>query len=129
MLLCFVLVPSASPSGRMVRSYSQQAWVVRNRTGIMRKAKIYRYCLPMDSGVILRDNKLTERIGYIVELSDGENTGLGEVAPLLGFSLESTEETGIQLQEQAERWVAGIPVDYANMYPSVAFGLSMAQLS
>lgn len=89
----------------------------------MRKAKIYRYCLPMDSGVILRDNKLTERIGYIVELSDGENTGLGEVAPLFGFSLESTEEAGIQLQEQAERWVAGIPVDYANMYPSVAFGL------
>lgn len=29
----------------------------------MRKAKIYRYCLPMDSGVILRDNKLTERKG------------------------------------------------------------------
>nr|WP_321458905.1 o-succinylbenzoate synthase [uncultured Vibrio sp.] len=94
----------------------------------MRKAKIYRYCLPMDSGVILRDNKLTERIGYIVELSDGVNVGLGEVAPLDGFSLESTDEAGIQLQDQAERWVAGLPIDYANMVPSVAFGLSMAQV-
>ncbi|KIN12300.1 o-succinylbenzoate synthase [Vibrio mytili] len=94
----------------------------------MRKAKIYRYCLPMDSGVILRDNKLTERTGYILELSDGERCGYGEVAPLQGFSLEGTEEAGIQLQSQAERWVADLPVDYANMYPSVAFGLSMAQL-
>lgn len=94
----------------------------------MRTAKIYRYCLPMDSGVILRDNKLTERIGYIVELSEDGQTGLGEVAPLAGFSLESTDEAGIQLQDQAERWVAGLPIDYANMYPSVAFGLSMAQL-
>ncbi len=94
----------------------------------MREAKIYRYCLPMDSGVILRDNKLTERIGYIVELSENGQVGLGEVAPLTGFSIENTEEAGLQLQDQAERWVAGFPVDYANMYPSVAFGLSMAQL-
>ncbi|HHX8290216.1 TPA: o-succinylbenzoate synthase [Vibrio diabolicus] len=94
----------------------------------MREAKIYRYSLPMDSGVILRDNKLTERVGYVVVLSEGDQIGLGEVAPLPGFSLESTEDAGIQLQEQAERWVAGLDVDYANMYPSVAFGLSMAQL-
>ncbi|MEL7413249.1 MAG: o-succinylbenzoate synthase, partial [Pseudomonadota bacterium] len=58
----------------------------------MRKAKIYRYCLPMDSGVILRDNKLTERTGYIVELSEGDKIGRGEVAPLVGFSLEGVEE-------------------------------------
>ncbi len=94
----------------------------------MRKAKIYRYCLPMDSGVILRDNKLTERIGYIVELSEDGQIGQGEVAPLVGFSIESTDEAGLQLQDQVERWVAGLPIDYSNMYPSVAFGLSMAQL-
>ncbi|CAE6951277.1 4-cyclohexadiene-1- carboxylate (SHCHC) to 2-succinylbenzoate (OSB) [Vibrio sp. B1REV9] len=94
----------------------------------MRKAKIYRYCLPMDSGVILRDNKLTERVGYIIELVEGEKLGRGEVAPLIGFSLESTQEAGVQLQEQAERWVAHLPIDYKHMFPSVAFGLSMAQL-
>lgn len=94
----------------------------------MRKAKIYRYCLPMDSGVILRDKKLTERTGYIVELSEDGMVGLGEVAPLTGFSLESSGEAGMQLQEQAERWAVGLPIDYANMVPSVAFGLSMAQL-
>ncbi|NMU52617.1 o-succinylbenzoate synthase, partial [Vibrio parahaemolyticus] len=51
----------------------------------MREAKIYRYSLPMDSGVILRDNKLTERVGYVVALSEDGKTGLGEVAPLPGF--------------------------------------------
>ena len=40
----------------------------------MREAKIYRYILPMDSGVILRDNKLTERVGYVVVLSEGDQT-------------------------------------------------------
>ncbi|NMS48185.1 o-succinylbenzoate synthase, partial [Vibrio parahaemolyticus] len=70
----------------------------------------------------------TERVGYVVALSEDGKTGLGEVAPLPGFSLESTEDAGVQLQEQAERWVAELDVDYANMYPSVAFGLSMAQL-
>ncbi|MDF2153591.1 o-succinylbenzoate synthase [Vibrio sp. CAU 1672] len=94
----------------------------------MRKAKIYRYCLPMDSGVVLRDNKLTERIGYIVELTQGDAVGRGEIAPLVGFSLETTEEAGIQLQSQAERWVAGLEIDFRHMYPSVAFGLSMAEL-
>ncbi|MDF5637561.1 o-succinylbenzoate synthase, partial [Vibrio parahaemolyticus] len=44
----------------------------------MREAKIYRYSLPMDSGVILRDNKLTERVGYVVALSEGDQIGFGE---------------------------------------------------
>lgn len=46
----------------------------------MRTAKLYRYELPMDSGVILREQRLTEREGFVVVLeSDGE-VGRGEIA-------------------------------------------------
>lgn len=93
----------------------------------MRKAKLYKYQLPMDSGVILRDEKLTEREGWIVELHDGDNSSFGEIAPLTGFSQESTSEAGIQAQAELERWVTGEEIDFDALYPSVAFGLSMAQ--
>ncbi|GEM74814.1 o-succinylbenzoate synthase [Vibrio sagamiensis NBRC 104589] len=95
---------------------------------MMRKVKIYRYHLPMDSGVILREEKLVERVGFIIELSEKNRIGRGEIAPLPGFSLESTEQAGIQLQEQAEKWIARFPLEYDHMYPSVGFGLSMALL-
>ncbi|MGF1694851.1 o-succinylbenzoate synthase [Vibrio lamellibrachiae] len=94
----------------------------------MKSAKLYRYQLPMDSGVILRNHKLTERVGYVVELTENGRTGRSEIAPLLGFSVETTEEAGIQAQQQLEMWVSGQSFDYNELYPSVAFGLSMAEL-
>ncbi len=94
----------------------------------MKSAKLYRYRLPMDSGVILRDNKLVERVGYIVELTRDGDVGRGEIAPLPGFSLEDLEQAGVQAQTMAELWVRGDDLDLESMYPSVAFGLSMAML-
>ncbi|WED22612.1 o-succinylbenzoate synthase [Vibrio sp. JC009] len=94
----------------------------------MRNAKLYRYLLPMDSGVILRDNKLEQRDGWILELTEDGKSAYGEVAPLPGFSLESADEAGEQLQQQLKLWVAGGSVDFDSLYPSVAFGLSMAEL-
>ncbi|EOH0512181.1 o-succinylbenzoate synthase [Vibrio fluvialis] len=94
----------------------------------MRSAKLYRYRLPMDSGVILRDEKMTEREGFIVELQENGNIGRGEVAPLKGFSLESLDEAGALAKEQLELWVQGQALDYDALFPSVAFGVSMAEL-
>ncbi|WCE30591.1 o-succinylbenzoate synthase [Vibrio sp. SCSIO 43137] len=94
----------------------------------MRHAKLYRYQLPMDSGVILRDQKLSERHGWIVELTQAGKTAYGEIAPLPGFSRESCDEAGIQAQAQLEQWVRGDTIDFDSLYPSVAFGLSMAEL-
>ncbi|MEF1230630.1 o-succinylbenzoate synthase, partial [Vibrio fortis] len=34
-----------------------------NTMNSTRTAKLYRYQLPMDSGVVLRDNKLSQRTG------------------------------------------------------------------
>lgn len=94
----------------------------------MKSVKLYRYSLPMDSGVILRDERLKEREGFIIELSENGQIGRGEVAPLPGFSLESGEEAFSQLVEQLALWQCGATLNYDELYPSVAFGLSMANL-
>lgn len=94
----------------------------------MRSAKLYRYDLPMDSGVILRDQRLKQREGFVVELAlDGE-IGRGEIAPLAGFSVETMDEAYSQLVEQLALWQQGAELDFSSLYPSVAFGLSMAQM-
>ena len=94
----------------------------------MRQAKLYKYQLPMDSGVILRENKLTERVGWIVELTEQGKSGYGEIAPLVGFSRETTEQAGQQAQVQLEQWVGGEEFPFDDLYPSVASGLSFAEL-
>ncbi|KJY83492.1 O-succinylbenzoate synthase [Vibrio galatheae] len=94
----------------------------------MRSAKLYRYELPMDSGVILREQRLTQREGFVVEINlDGE-IGRGEIAPLPGFSIESMDEVYSQLVEQLDLWQHGKAFELNDLYPSVAFGLSMAEL-
>ncbi|WP_135458007.1 o-succinylbenzoate synthase [Vibrio echinoideorum] len=100
-----------------------------NSVNSQRQAKLYRYQLPMDSGVILRDNKLSERMGYIIQLECDGKTGFGEVAPLPGFSQEDTEQAGIQLQHELELWSHNNPqTPFDELHPSVAFGFSMAMM-
>lgn len=100
-----------------------------NSVNSQRHAKLYRYQLPMDSGVILRDNKLNERVGYIIQLECDGKTGFGEVAPLPGFSQEDAEQAGIQLQHELELWSHNNPqTPFDELYPSVAFGFSMAMM-
>ncbi|USD64456.1 o-succinylbenzoate synthase [Vibrio sp. SCSIO 43136] len=94
----------------------------------MREAKLYRYCLPMDSGVILRQERITERHGYVVELREGSNLGYGEIAPLPGFSLETLEEAEQSALALLEKWQQGSDFDFEDVPPSVAFALSVAEL-
>ncbi|MDA0147911.1 o-succinylbenzoate synthase [Vibrio sp. LaRot3] len=94
----------------------------------MRSAKLYRYALPMDSGVILRERRLTEREGFIIELAEEGKIGRAEVAPLQGFSTETMEEAYSQLVEHLSAWQQNKTLEQSEMYPSVAYGLSMAQL-
>lgn len=94
----------------------------------MRNVKLYRYQLAMDSGVILRDQKLPQREGWIVELTDAGKTGYGEVAPLPGFSQESFDEAGEQLQQALALWASEGALKLDDLFPSVAFGISIAQM-
>ncbi len=93
----------------------------------MRKANIYHYQLPMDSGVVLRDKKLTQREGWIVELVEDNKTGLSEVAPLPGFSIETLDQAFTETVSRLSKWVEGEALDSHSSLPSVAWGLSMAE--
>ncbi|EOJ4713808.1 o-succinylbenzoate synthase [Escherichia albertii] len=90
----------------------------------MRSAQVYRWQIPMDAGVVLRDRRLKTRDGLYVCLRDGEREGWGEISPLPGFSQESWEEAQRALLTWVNGWLAG---DCAlPEMPSVAFGVSCA---
>lgn len=91
----------------------------------MRSATLWQYAIPMEAGVILRNQRLKQRQGLVVRLREGGMEGWGEIAPLAGFSREDLP----QAQREAERWLSqwrsgGVPPD--SPLPSVAFGLSCA---
>ncbi|WP_409306421.1 o-succinylbenzoate synthase [Pectobacterium sp. B1J-3] len=92
----------------------------------MRQVKVYRYCVPMEAGVVLRHQRLKTRDGLIVCLQQGEQQGWGEIAPLPEFSLETLAEAESATLEQLKRWLAGDALS-DDLPPSVAFGLSCAQ--
>lgn len=94
----------------------------------MRSAKLYQYQLPMDSGVILRNQRLVTRDGFIVELKEGDRCGFGEITPLPEFSHETLEQAQQQAEALIEQWVETGDMDLNAVSPSVAFGFSMAQL-
>ncbi|WP_105227717.1 o-succinylbenzoate synthase [Escherichia albertii] len=90
----------------------------------MRSAQVYRWQIPMDAGVVLRDRRLKNRDGLYVCLRDGEREGWGEISPLPGFSQESREEAQSALLTWVNGWLTG---DCAlPEMPSVAFGVSCA---
>lgn len=92
----------------------------------MRRVTLYRYSVPMEAGVVLRNQRLKTRDGLIVRLQEGERSGWGEIAPLPEFSVETLAEAESAALEQLQSWVAGQAFSDA-LPPSVAFGLSCAQ--
>ncbi|OEF26963.1 o-succinylbenzoate synthase [Vibrio rumoiensis] len=99
-----------------------------NQYPSFRQVKLYRYRLSMDSGVIVREQRLRHREGYIVELIEDESSALGECAPLPSFSRESLEQVEAQLVSVLSTWQkTGEWPNFDALYPSVAFGLSAAQ--
>lgn len=96
----------------------------------MRSYQLYRYQIPMDSQVILRNRFLKLREGLLVRICCGNHEGWGEIAPLPEFSQETLE----QAQEQTIQWLKDWDMARSQnqkrslngLYPSVAFGLSCA---
>ncbi|QIM69021.1 o-succinylbenzoate synthase [Basfia succiniciproducens] len=91
---------------------------------------LYRYSIPVDSQLILRNRFLKRREGLLVQIKCKENEGWGEIAPLPEYSWETLE----QAQEQAIQWLKdwdaarsrNEKLSFDGLYPSVAFGLSCA---
>lgn len=95
-----------------------------------RSYKIYRYQIPMDSQVVLRNRFLKQRDGLLVKIQCGEKQGWGEIAPLPEFSQETIEQAQQQTIEWLKAWdqarSRNEKLSLEECYPSVAFGLSCA---
>nr|WP_318384125.1 o-succinylbenzoate synthase [uncultured Enterobacter sp.] len=91
----------------------------------MRHAQVYRWQIPMDAGVILREQRLKTRDGLLVHLQENGREGFGEIAPLPGFSPESLDQAQASLLAWTQAWRAGDNPAYSAL-PSVAFGTSCA---
>jgi len=91
----------------------------------MRRAQVYRWQIPMDAGVVLRERRLKTRDGLFVHLRQGEREGWGEISPLPGFSLESLDDAQAALLAWARAWREGANPALPDL-PSAAFGISCA---
>jgi O-succinylbenzoate synthase len=91
----------------------------------MRRAQVYRWQIPMDAGVVLRERRLKTRDGLFVHLQQGEKQGWGEVSPLPGFSLESLDDAQAALLSWVNAWRDGASPALPDV-PSAAFGISCA---
>ncbi|MDH6631897.1 UNVERIFIED_ORG: O-succinylbenzoate synthase [Lelliottia amnigena] len=91
----------------------------------MRRAQVYRWQIPMDAGVVLRERRLKTRDGLFVHLQQGEQQGWGEISPLPGFSLESLDDAQPALLSWVNAWREGASPALPEV-PSAAFGISCA---
>lgn len=91
----------------------------------MRSAQVYRWQIPMDAGVVLRDRRLKTRDGLFVHLEEDEREGWGEISPLPGFSLESLDDARDALLAWVAAWRSGEEQPLPEQ-PSAAFGISCA---
>lgn len=91
----------------------------------MRRAQVYRWQIPMDAGVVLRERRLKTRDGLFVHLQQGEKQGWGEVSPLPGFSPESLDDAQAALLRWVNAWRDGTSPALPQE-PSAAFGISCA---
>ncbi|PVZ85763.1 o-succinylbenzoate synthase [Serratia sp. S1B] len=90
-----------------------------------RVAALYRYSLPMEAGVVLRNQRLKTRDGLLIHLQQGDQQGWGEIAPLPEFSVETLEQAQQAALAWGQAWVAD-GLSAATVWPSVAFGTSCA---
>ncbi|URN98050.1 o-succinylbenzoate synthase [Leclercia adecarboxylata] len=91
----------------------------------MRSVQIYRWQIPMDAGVVLRERRLKTRDGLFIHLQQSGREGWGEIAPLPGFSRESLEDAEAALRAWSRAWRNG-EAPLLSGLPSVDFGISCA---
>lgn len=95
-----------------------------------RSYNLYRYSIPVDSQLILRNRFLKQREGLLVQIKCNDNEGWGEIAPLPEFSEETLEtaekQTALWLKNWDEARANNQKLSLDGLYPSVAFGLSCA---
>ena len=91
----------------------------------MRCATLWRYAIPLDAGVVLRNQRLKRREGLVLRVCEEGREGWGEIAPLPGFSVEEISGAQLAAESWLSRWCAGQAAADSAL-PSVAFGISCA---
>ena len=91
----------------------------------MRQAQIYRWQIPLDAGVVLRERRLKTRDGLFIQLQENGSEGWGEITPLPGFSVETLDEVLPAVMAWVQAWRDGASPALPSQ-PSAAFGLSCA---
>lgn len=91
----------------------------------MRQAQIYRWQIPLDAGVVLRERRLKTRDGLFIQLQENGGEGWGEITPLPGFSVETLDEVQPAVIAWVQAWRDGASPALPSQ-PSAAFGLSCA---
>lgn len=91
----------------------------------MRVSQVYRWQIPMDAGVVLRERRLKPATACS-SACGRVNAKAGEISPLPGFSAETLEEAQAALLLWAQAWRDGAEPALPAL-PSVAFGISCAQ--
>ena len=73
----------------------------------------------------------TTRKSWLIHLSDGKRTGVGECAPLPDLSCDAMPDYGGKLKNLCEAFCAAGEIDYEALrpYPSMLFGLETALLN
>ncbi|WP_256449250.1 o-succinylbenzoate synthase [Photobacterium sp. GJ3] len=92
-------------------------------------ARLYEYRLSMDSGVILRGRRVTERRVTLPSCARGAAVASGK-SRRCPDGVESLAQAGAQAALALFGWVHGSDrmMETATLFPSVAFGLSMAEM-
>ncbi|WPG19596.1 o-succinylbenzoate synthase [Kosakonia cowanii] len=91
----------------------------------MRQAQIYRWQIPLDAGVVLRERRLKSRDGLFIQLQENGGEGWGEITPLPRFSVETLDEVQPAALAWVQAWRDGASPALPSQ-PSAAFGLSCA---
>lgn len=94
----------------------------------MRQAKLYHYQIPIDTQFVLKNQQLKNREGLFVCLKEEGRTGWGEISPLFGLSHETLAMAKSQVIDYLKCWQNNQTMPFEILFPSVAFGLSMAQM-
>jgi len=89
-------------------------------TAVLHSVTLFTYALPFKTPLQSGNRLLTHREGILIKLTNKDGfSGFGEIAPLDGYS----EETTAQALAQIKEWN---PTTTQDLYPSVRFGIETA---
>ncbi len=89
--------------------------------------KIYKYELPLKRDLVIANNSITSRKGFIVEITDtNNNKAYGEAAPLEGYSIETIDEAFLQLLLIKKTFTNFKELQLDGFVPSVRFAIESA---